>query len=129
MFVASWCSVCFCAVLCVGFCTGHFIMVPLKLTCLHCLQHYLCGHLFNFYYLWHYFRVFRKTASCLFVLFPSSNHWTAVVWSWNLHGRCRLYTIWLKTCNSHRNHNQREYLTYIKSVEHDVIISIHYYIW
>ena len=29
---------CFCIVLCVGFCTGHFVMVPLILTYLHCLQ-------------------------------------------------------------------------------------------
>jgi len=32
--------------LCVCFCTGHFVMVPLNLTCLHCLQ-----HLFNLFYL------------------------------------------------------------------------------
>ena len=25
----------FCAVLCVSFCTGHLVMVPLNLTCLH----------------------------------------------------------------------------------------------
>ena len=27
------------AVLMVWFCTGHFVMVPLKLSCLHCSQH------------------------------------------------------------------------------------------
>ena len=32
MSVASWCSTCFCVVLCVGFFTGHFVMVPLNLT-------------------------------------------------------------------------------------------------
>jgi len=32
MSVASWCSTCFCVVLCVGFCTGHFVMVPLNLN-------------------------------------------------------------------------------------------------
>jgi len=32
MSVVSWCSTCFCVVLCVGFCTGHFVMVPLNLT-------------------------------------------------------------------------------------------------
>jgi len=34
---------------CVSFCTGHFVMVPLNLTNLHCLQHYLSEHLFNLY--------------------------------------------------------------------------------
>ena len=32
MYVASWCFTCFCVVLCVGFCTGHFVMVHLNLT-------------------------------------------------------------------------------------------------
>jgi len=50
MSVASWCSTCFC-VLCVGFCTGHFVMVPLNLTYLHCLQHSVFEHLFNLYYM------------------------------------------------------------------------------
>ena len=40
----------FCAVLCVSFCTGHFVMVPLNLTYLHCLQHSLFEHLFISYY-------------------------------------------------------------------------------
>jgi len=31
----------FCVVLCVSFCTRHFVMVPLILTYLHCLQHSL----------------------------------------------------------------------------------------
>jgi len=34
----------------VSFCTGHFVMVPLNLTYLHCLQHSLFEHLFNLYY-------------------------------------------------------------------------------
>jgi len=29
---------------------GHFVMVPLNLTYLHCLQHSLFEHLFNLYY-------------------------------------------------------------------------------
>ena len=29
MSVTYWCPACFCAVLCVCFCTGHFVMVPL----------------------------------------------------------------------------------------------------
>jgi len=41
---------CFCVVLCVCFCTGHFVMVPLHLTCLHCLQHSFFKYLFNLYY-------------------------------------------------------------------------------
>jgi len=35
---------------CIGFCTGHFVMVPLNLTYLHYLQHSLFKHLFNLYY-------------------------------------------------------------------------------
>ena len=31
---------CVCAVLCVCFCAGHFVIAPLNLTCLHCLQHF-----------------------------------------------------------------------------------------
>ena len=39
MSVASWCSTCFCVVLCDGFCLGHFVMAPLNLTYLvHCLN-------------------------------------------------------------------------------------------
>jgi len=49
---ASWCSTWFCAVLSVGFCTGHFVMVPLNLTCLHCLQHSFFAYLFNLYYVY-----------------------------------------------------------------------------
>ena len=33
----------------VCFCTGLFIIVPLILTCLHCLQHSYLEHLFNLY--------------------------------------------------------------------------------
>ena len=33
----------------VNFCTGHFVMVPLNMTYLHCLQHSLFEHLFNLY--------------------------------------------------------------------------------
>ena len=50
MSVASCSCTCFCVVLCVSFCTGHFVMVPLNLTYLHCLQHSLFEHLFNLYY-------------------------------------------------------------------------------
>ena len=50
MSVASWCSACFCAVLCVCFCTGRFVMVPFNLTCLHCLQHIFFEHHFNLYF-------------------------------------------------------------------------------
>ena len=50
MYVSSWCCTCFCVVLFVRLCTGHFIMVPLNLTYLHCLQHYFFDHLFNLYF-------------------------------------------------------------------------------
>jgi len=36
MSVAPWCYTCFCVVLCVCFCTGHLVMVPLNLTYLNC---------------------------------------------------------------------------------------------
>ena len=51
MSVASWCCKSFCVVPCVSFCTGHFVMVPLNLTYLHCLQHFLFEHLFNLYFI------------------------------------------------------------------------------
>ena len=50
MSVASWCCTCVHVVLCVSFCTRHFVVVPLNLTYLHCLQHSLFEHLFNLYY-------------------------------------------------------------------------------
>jgi len=34
---------------CVSFCTGHFVMVPLNLTYLHCLQHSFYEHFFILY--------------------------------------------------------------------------------
>jgi len=49
MSVASWCCKSFCVVPCVSFCKGHFVMVPLNITCLHCLQHSLFEHIFNLY--------------------------------------------------------------------------------
>ena len=36
---------------CVSFCAGHFVMVPLNLTYLHCLQHSFFEHLFNLFLL------------------------------------------------------------------------------
>jgi len=39
---------CSCAVQCVCFCTGLFVMVPLNMTCLHCLQHSFFEHLVNY---------------------------------------------------------------------------------
>jgi len=44
-----WCKS-FCVDPCVSFCTGHFVMVPLNMTYLHCLQHSLFEHLFNLYF-------------------------------------------------------------------------------
>ena len=49
MFVESWCCTCLCVVLCYSFCTGHFVMVPLNMTYLHCLQHSFFEYLFNSY--------------------------------------------------------------------------------
>jgi len=40
-----------CVVLCVRFCTGHIVMVPLNFNCLHCLQHFFFEHLFDLYYI------------------------------------------------------------------------------
>jgi len=44
IFRVLWCSVCFC--------TGHFVMVSIILTCPHCLQHFFFEHLFHLY--WQY---------------------------------------------------------------------------
>jgi len=57
MYVASWCCMCVCVVPCVSFCTGHFVMVPLNMTYLHCLQHSLFEHLSNLY--WHVYIVYN----------------------------------------------------------------------
>jgi len=46
---------CLCVVPCASFCTGHFVMVPLNMTYLHCLQHSLFEHLFNLYCAANYF--------------------------------------------------------------------------
>jgi len=43
-----WCSVCFC--------TGHFVMLPINLTCPHCLQHFFFEHLFHLYNI--FFKIF-----------------------------------------------------------------------
>jgi len=50
MYVASWWSVCVCAILYVRFRTGHFVRVPLNLTRIHRLQHSFFEHLFNLCY-------------------------------------------------------------------------------
>ena len=44
------CVLLFYVVLCVGFCTGHFVTVTFSLTYLHCLQHSFFEHLFSVYY-------------------------------------------------------------------------------
>jgi len=68
----------FCVVLCVSFCTGHFVMVPLNLTYLHCLQHSLFEHLFNLYYtLWFRWIRQKKTQTIVVredILQPPNKH-------------------------------------------------------
>jgi len=49
MSVASWWCKSFFVVPCASFCTDHFVMVPLNMTYLHCLQHSLFEHLCNLY--------------------------------------------------------------------------------
>jgi len=39
---------------CVGFCTGHFVMVPVNLTYLNCLQLSYIEHLFNLQFILEY---------------------------------------------------------------------------
>ena len=53
----------FCVVLCVSFCTGHFVMVPLNLTYLHCLQQSFFEHLFNLYLLKRHILLYKITFS------------------------------------------------------------------
>ena len=52
-FVNVCCVLVFCMFLCcyvsVFFCAGHFVMVPMNLTCLYCLQHSFFEHLLNLY--------------------------------------------------------------------------------
>ena len=70
MSVASQCCPCFCVVLCVSFCTGHFVMLPLNLTYLHCLQRSLFEHLFNLFYErahQFYIEVIRKLSKIIFL--------------------------------------------------------------
>jgi len=50
MFVSVLRFLCRSVNLCVGFCMGHFVMVPLNLTYPHCLQHSFFEHLFNLCY-------------------------------------------------------------------------------
>jgi len=50
MYVASWCCTCFCVVLCVNFCTGHFVMVPLNLI----------STLFTTFFIWTSFQFILK---------------------------------------------------------------------
>ena len=45
--VGSLYTLCFLCSVC--FCTGHFVMVPIILTCPHCLQHCFFEHLFHLY--------------------------------------------------------------------------------
>jgi len=42
--------VCVFVLFCLGFCTDHFVVIRLNLTCLHCLQHSFFEHLLNLYY-------------------------------------------------------------------------------
>jgi len=37
------------AVLNIAFCTGHFVMVPINVTCLRCLYYFVFEHLFTIY--------------------------------------------------------------------------------
>ena len=47
-FLNACCVLVFCVRVC--FYTGIFVMVPLNLTCLHCLRHSFFEHLFDLYY-------------------------------------------------------------------------------
>jgi len=49
MSVACCCSACFVLFYVYVFVRANFVMVPLNLTCLHCLQHYFFQHLFNLF--------------------------------------------------------------------------------
>jgi len=77
MSVASWC---FCVVLCVSFCTGHFVMVPLNLTYLHCLQHSLFEHLFNLYCTRHRSWTKSNITECLSYVWQTYSDVTKIEW-------------------------------------------------
>jgi len=70
MYVASWCCTCFCVVLWVSFCTGNFVMVPLNMTYLHCLQHSFFEHPFNLYCISDLknYNIFNKLYGSFFIL-------------------------------------------------------------
>ena len=63
MSVASLCCTGFCVVVCVKFCSGRFVMMPINLTYLHCLQHSLFEHLFNLYIRYHASRQMKDYTS------------------------------------------------------------------
>ena len=58
------------------FCTGHFVMVPLNLICLHCLQHFSFEYLFNLYWLYMLSSLFPLDLLCRLVIC-----W----WKWNVY--------------------------------------------
>jgi len=75
-------NMCFCVVLCVGFCTGHFVMVPLNLTNLHCWQHH--EHLFYLYYIY---------SSCIVYKLMKHSELIKNNWHWNMQHTKDLKTV------------------------------------
>ena len=84
MSVVSWCcrSTCFCVVLCVIFCTGHFVMLPLNLTYLATCT------LFTTFFLW---------TSLQFILYICKFLWIQHCWTNFVrvicHGALTLFTL------------------------------------
>jgi len=60
-----WNSVCSELGLFDGSCTGHFVMVPLNLACLHCLQHSFF-ELLNIYIIYNVYHIFITSLQFLF---------------------------------------------------------------
>jgi len=59
----------FCAVLSVCLCTGRFVMVPLNLTCPHCLQHNYFKRLFSvFYHIMHHRATYKHIFNFMFAI-------------------------------------------------------------
>ena len=57
------------------FCTGHFVMVPLNMTYLHCLKYSLFEHLFNLYYYCGSFYI--QSVNIIYTGNKAINHWRA----------------------------------------------------
>jgi len=86
---ASWCCTWLCVVLCDSFCTGHFVMVPLNLKNLHCLQHYFFEFPFNLNF---YLSTYSENSQISFIMQPVQKQLRFQICMW--YGYPVLRTLW-----------------------------------